>query len=61
MDITGFGAPERKFHRPEAGITVTDGTVVSGYASLFGKRDQGGDVVQSGAYAASLAALAAAR
>jgi uncharacterized protein len=59
MDMTGFGAPERKFHRPDAGITVTDGVVVSGYASLFGKRDQGGDVVQPGAYAASLALLAA--
>jgi HK97 family phage prohead protease len=59
MDMTGFGAPERKFHRPDAGIAVTDGVVVSGYASLFGKRDQGGDVVQPGAYAASLAALAA--
>jgi uncharacterized protein len=59
MDMTEFGAPERKFHRPDAGITVTDGVVVSGYASLFGKRDQGGDVVQTGAYAASLAALAA--
>lgn len=58
MEMTGFGAPERKFHRPDAGITVTDGVVVSGYASLFGKRDQGGDVVQPGAYAASLAALA---
>jgi hypothetical protein len=59
MDMTGFGAPERKFHRPDAGLTVTDGVVVSGYASLFGKRDQGGDTVQPGAYAASLAALAA--
>ena len=59
MEMTGFGAPERKFHRPEAGITVTDGMVVSGYASLFGKRDQGGDTVQPGAYAASLEALAA--
>ncbi|MDT8856320.1 HK97 family phage prohead protease [Paracoccaceae bacterium Fryx2] len=54
-----FGAPERKFHRPEAGITVTDGRVVEGYASLFGRRDQGGDVVQAGAYAASLARLIA--
>jgi HK97 family phage prohead protease len=33
--------------------------VVSGYASLFGLRDQGGDVVLKGAYAASLKALAA--
>lgn len=34
--------------------------VVSGYASLFGKADQGGDVVQPGAYGQSLAALAGA-
>ena len=54
------GAPERKYHQPEAGLTVTDGQIVAGYASLFGKRDQGGDVVQKGAYAASLKALAAA-
>ena len=59
MDMHEFGAPERKFHRPDAGITVTDGRVVEGYASLFGRRDQGGDTVQAGAYGASLAALAA--
>ena len=45
MDMTDYGAPERKYHQPEAGLTVTDGVVVSGYASLFGRRDQGGDVV----------------
>ncbi len=56
MDDYGL---EHKFHRPEAGLEVTDGVVVSGYASLFGKRDQGGDVVLQGAYAASLKALAA--
>ncbi len=54
------GAPERKYHQPEAGLTVTEGRVVAGYASLFGKRDQGGDVVQKGAYAASLKRLAGA-
>ena len=54
-----WGAPERKFHRPEAGLVVTEGHVVAGYASLFGKTDQGGDVVQKGAYAASLKRLAA--
>ena len=59
MDMQGYGAPERKFHRPDAGILVTDGQVVEGYASLFGKRDQGGDTVQAGAYGASLQALAA--
>lgn len=53
------GAPERKFHQPEAGLRVTEGQVVAGYASLFGKRDQGGDVVLPGAYQASLKALAA--
>ena len=52
------GAPERKYHQPEAGLTLTDGAVVAGYASLFGLRDQGGDVVQKGAYAASLKRLA---
>jgi hypothetical protein len=53
------GAPERKFHRPEAGLAIGEGQVVEGYASLFGKTDQGGDIVQKGAYAASLKRLAA--
>ncbi len=55
--MTEYGAPERKFHRPEAGLVVSEGHVVQGYASLFGKADQGGDVVQKGAYAASLKRL----
>lgn len=50
---------EHKFCRADAVLTVTDGAVVEGYASLFGKADQGGDVVQKGAYAGSLAGLAA--
>jgi HK97 family phage prohead protease len=54
------GAPERKFTGLGAGLSVTDGHVVAGYASVFGRRDQGGDVVQKGAYAASLKRLAAA-
>jgi uncharacterized protein len=58
MDMQVYGAPERKFHRPDAGILVTDGVVVEGYASLFGQRDQGGDTVHAGAYGASLKALA---
>ncbi|MDN5786236.1 HK97 family phage prohead protease [Pseudorhodobacter sp.] len=58
--MDNHGAPERKFHRPEAGLVMTDGRLIEGYASLFGKRDQGGDVVQKGAYAASLKALAGA-
>lgn len=59
-EMVVIGAPERKFHAPEAGITVSDGAVIEGYASLFGRRDQGGDVVQKGAYGASLKALAGA-
>lgn len=54
------GAPERKFHQPEGvALQVSDGTVISGYASLFGRKDQSGDVVQKGAYAISLKAMAA--
>ncbi len=49
---------ERKFCRMESGVSVTDGTCIEGYASYFGKCDQGGDVVEPGAYAASLADLA---
>jgi hypothetical protein len=52
------GAPERKFLQPEAGLKITDGLTIEGYASVFGQRDQGGDVVQRGAYRASLAAMA---
>ena len=57
--MTEYGAPERKFHRPEAGLVVSEGHMVQGYASLFGKADQGGDIVREGAYAASLKRLAA--
>lgn len=49
---------EHKFAALGADVTVTDGQVIEGYASLFGKSDQGGDVVQLGAYAASLGRLA---
>lgn len=51
---------ERKFQALGDGLSVKDGQVIEGYASLFGAADQGGDVVQAGAYAASLAATAAA-
>lgn len=61
MDWKDWGAPERKFQQPDAGtragFTVTEGRLIEGYASLFGKRDQGGDVVLPGAYGASLKAL----
>ncbi len=58
MQWTNDGAPERKYAQAETGLQVTDGTVVAGYASLFGLKDQGGDTVQKGAYAASLKAMA---
>ncbi len=46
---------ERKFCRFDSDLVVTDGTGIEGYASLFGACDQGGDIVEKGAYAASLA------
>ncbi|TGD63961.1 HK97 family phage prohead protease [Tabrizicola sp. WMC-M-20] len=58
--MNDYGAPERKYLRPEQGLTVTDGRVVEGYASLFGVKDQGGDMVLAGAYGASLKRLAGA-
>ncbi len=60
MMETGVSGLEHKFCRLGEEIGVTDGTVIEGYASLFGDRDQGGDVVAEGAYARSLAALEAA-
>ncbi len=54
-----FGAPERKFHRPETGLVLSEGSVIEGYASIFGRADNGGDVVARGAYAASLEAMRA--
>lgn len=49
---------ETKFCRFEEGVDIEKGGVITGYASLFNACDQGGDVVQKGAYAASLKALA---
>nr|WP_082152786.1 HK97 family phage prohead protease [Candidatus Rhodobacter lobularis] len=48
---------EHKFCRLGEDIQVTDGVEIAGYASLFGKTDQGGDVVEPGAYAHSLKTL----
>ena len=50
---------EHKFSPLVGDVTVTDGTVIEGYASLFDQLDQGGDRVQKGAYSQSLAALKA--
>jgi uncharacterized protein len=51
---------ETKFHRPDRGLEIGEGAMVAGYASIFGVRDHGGDVVMPGAYANSLGRLAAA-
>ena len=48
---------ELKFARFDADLSVTDGTVISGYASYFGVADRGNDIVERGAYAASLKRL----
>lgn len=48
---------EHKFARFGDGIKVSDDAMIEGYASLFGQADQRGDIVQKGAYAASIAKL----
>jgi HK97 family phage prohead protease len=48
---------ETKFCRFEDVMDVTNGAEISGYASVFGASDQGNDVVQKGAYAASLKSI----
>ena len=50
-------ALEHKFMALGDSLTVENGVEISGYASLFGKADQGGDVVDTGAYSASLEKL----
>ncbi|NIY72663.1 HK97 family phage prohead protease [Marivivens donghaensis] len=50
---------EHKFTALGGDVALTDGHVIAGYASLFGAVDQGGDIVERGAYAASLKRLAA--
>ena len=56
-EFTGSGL-ETKFCRFDEALTVREGHVIEGYASLFGACDQGGDVVQTGAYGRSLKGLA---
>jgi len=45
---------ETKFNAFNGETGLGKGAVIRGYASLFGAADQGGDVVQKGAYAKSL-------
>jgi len=59
MNGAASNGQEHKFCSTDSVLTVTDGTNVQGYASLFGQPDQGGDIVQKGAYGTSLAKLAA--
>ena len=54
----GFGQLETKFRNFDSELRLKDDTEIAGYASLFGSTDQGGDVVQAGAYGASLSRLA---
>ena len=48
---------ERKFCRFDEALEVSNGVEIAGYASLFGAEDQGGDVVEAGAYGRSLKSL----
>jgi HK97 family phage prohead protease len=48
---------ELKFTSGESEFSIVSGSRVEGYASLFKKRDQGGDMVAPGAYQASLKKL----
>ncbi|MDJ0992615.1 MAG: HK97 family phage prohead protease [Dinoroseobacter sp.] len=50
---------EMKFCRFGDELDLGEELTIEGYASLFGVADQGGDIVEPGAYAASLAALQA--
>ena len=53
------GALETKFAKFGGDLGLGEGAEITGYASLFGATDQGGDVVAVGAYGRSLARLAA--
>ena len=58
MNTSDYGL-ELKFCRAEQVVQVSEGALIEGYASLFGLPDQGGDVVQPGAYRKSLERLKA--
>jgi HK97 family phage prohead protease len=52
---------ERKFCQSDQELTVINGTRIEGYASLFDRPDQGGDIVSRGAYARCLQELSRSR
>ncbi len=58
QQFADYPALETKFRGFDTELALKEGAVISGHASLFGAQDQGGDVVQRGAYGASLARLA---
>ena len=58
MEQIDYGL-ETKFSQLGAEIAVRDGSLIEGYASVFGITDQGGDVVMAGAYRKSLERLRA--
>ena len=55
--IGGYYPLETKFQSFNGDLKLKDGAVISGYASLFGAPDSGGDVVEKGAYGAPLERL----
>ncbi|WP_323782722.1 HK97 family phage prohead protease [Thalassovita sp.] len=48
---------ECKFSIFDSALSLTSDAMIEGYASHFGRADQGGDIVCKGAYSVSLAAL----
>lgn len=56
MELSSFGL-EHKFCRLGETEVVEDGVKIEGYASLFGAKDTGGDIVAKGAYGKSLQTL----
>lgn len=60
MAMAWVSGLEHKFCQFDETISLAEGARIEGYASLFGQVDQGGDVVERGAYAGSLARLKAA-
>ena len=59
MHADGPVGLEHKFRGFSDDLALEDDLVIEGYASFFGDADQGGDIVEPGAYAASLARLKA--
>ncbi|WP_417587536.1 HK97 family phage prohead protease [Pararhodobacter oceanensis] len=57
--MTVLNTAELEIKRSQPGKIRAEGAVISGYASLFGVKDRGGDIVMPGAYAASLERLRA--